>query len=182
MGEAVNRYGQIDVLVNNAGASTLIPHDDLGSVTDEVWETMLGANLIGPWYATRAAVPHLRHVNGCVINITSVAGLRDTFHSAIPYAVAKAALNHLTLLLANALGPDVRVNAVAPGLIMSRMASNAEIFDSLEARVRKTTPLGRVGEPSDIGDTCVLLAQSTYVTGQVVACDGGLHIRVGRLD
>ena len=114
---AVERYGRLDILVNNAGTTEIIPHHDLDAATFEVWERIMRVNVLGTWNVIRAAVPHLRATgDGVIVNITSLAGVRPT-GSSIPYATSKAALNHLTLLLANALGPDVRVNAVAPGLI-----------------------------------------------------------------
>jgi ketoreductase RED2 len=175
----LERHGRIDVLVNNAGVGPMVPHSDLDGVTDDMWDRTFAVNLRGPWYLTRAAIPALRQDGGCVINITSLAGVRDTFYSAIPYALSKAALNHLTQLLANVLGPEIRVNAVAPGLIESRQSKSADVWDTIVERTRHNTPLGRVGVPADIGDTCVLLALSTYVTGQVVLCDGGKHLRAG---
>ena len=115
--EAVGAFGRLDLLVNNAGTTTVIPHRDLDAVTDEVFERILRVNLLGAWHVTRAALPHLAATgDGIVVNVTSVAGVRPT-GSSIPYAVSKAALNHLTLLLANVVGPEVRVNAVAPGLV-----------------------------------------------------------------
>lgn len=176
----VERWGRLDVLVNNAGISPLVPHSDLDGVSDDLWRRTFDVNLLGPWYLTRAAVPALRAgEGGCVINVTSLAGVRDTFYSAIPYALSKAALNHLTVLLANVLGPEIRVNAVAPGLIASRKATSEEVWDTVVERTRRDTPLGRAGDPSELGDTCLLLALSTYVTGQVVLCDGGKHLRAG---
>ncbi|MDQ1395243.1 MAG: ketoreductase, partial [Acidimicrobiaceae bacterium] len=114
---AVERWGRLDILVNNAGTTTVIPHEDLDAVTDDVWHRILDVNVLGTWYVSRAAVGALRRDGGgTIINMTSLAGVRPT-GSSIPYAVSKAALNHLTLLLANVLGPDIRVNAVAPGLV-----------------------------------------------------------------
>ena len=112
---AVERYGRLDIVVNNAGTTAVIPHDDLDAATTEIWETILRVNVIGPWNVVRAAAPHLRASgDGVILNITSLAGVRPV-GSSIPYAVSKAALNHLTVLLANVLGPEIRVHAVAPG-------------------------------------------------------------------
>ncbi len=120
----VDRHGRLDILVNNAGTTVKIPHNDLEAVTPEVWEKILGVNVSGTWNVTVAAVPHLRAAAAtappattpAVINVTSLAGVRPV-GSSIPYAVSKAALNHMTLLLANILGPEIRVNGVAPGLV-----------------------------------------------------------------
>jgi ketoreductase RED2 len=176
----LERFGRLDVLINNAGVGPLVPHPDLEGVTDDMWRRTFDVNLLGPWYMTRAAVPALRRDGGgCVLNITSLAASRDTYYSAIPYALSKAALNHLTFLLANVLGPEIRVNAVAPGLIASRQSMGADVWDAIVERTQRDTPIGRVGTPGDVGDACVLLALSSYVTGQVVLCDGGKHLRAG---
>ena len=113
----VERYGRLDILVNNAGTTNVVPHHDLDAVTTEMWERILRVNLLGTWNVVQAAAPHLRATGqGVIVNVTSLAGVRPT-GSSIPYAVSKAAVNHLTVLLANALGPEIRVHAVAPGLI-----------------------------------------------------------------
>ncbi len=113
----VGRFGRLDILVNNAGTTRLIPHHDLEAATPDVWREIFDVNVFGTWQTTVAAVPHLRATgNGCVINISSLAGSRPS-GSSIPYAASKATVNHLTRLLANALGPEIRVNAVAPGLV-----------------------------------------------------------------
>ncbi|MBT8200114.1 MAG: SDR family oxidoreductase [Acidimicrobiia bacterium] len=170
---AVERTGRLDVVVNNAGTTEMIPHHDLDAVTDEVWDTIINTNLIGTWYVTRAAVPHLRQSdNGSVINITSLAGVR-VLGSSIPYAVSKAGLNHLTRLLAKALGPDVRVNAVAPGLVDTPWTSD---WDEVRAHVEATVPARRSATPDDVADACLYLAESTFVTGDILLVDGGHHL------
>ena len=170
------RFGRLDVLVNNAGTTVVIPHGDLDAATDEVWDRILRVNLMGTWYMTRAATDALRATgSGCVINMTSIAGVA-AIGSSIPYAVSKAALNHLTLLLANALGPEIRVNAVAPGLIDTPWTSD---WEGPREHYRRVAPLRRSGTPEDIAHTCVYLADATFVTGQVIVADGGLTRRVG---
>ena len=170
----VEHYGRLDILVNNAGTTQVIPHHDLDAVTDETWQRILGVNVIGTFNVTRAAVPHLRQAGqGAVVNITSVAGVRPT-GSSIPYAASKAALNHLTVLLANVLGPEIRVNAVAPGLIDTPWT---EDWDDIRAAVRQMTPLRRSGLPEDVADACLGLIRSDYVTGQVLIVDGGMALR-----
>ena len=170
---AVDAHGRLDILVNNAGTTEVIPHDDLDAVTDEVWHRILDVNVLGTWRVTRAAVPHLRASGaGSVVNITSIAGVRPR-GSSIPYAVSKAALNHMTVLLANVLGPEIRVNAVAPGLIDTPWT---ETWDDARAAVRATTPLRRSGAPEDVADATLGLIRSTYSTGVVVLVDGGMHL------
>jgi len=167
-------FGRIDVLVNNAGTTQLIPHADLGAATDEVWLRIFGVNVLGPWHMTRACVPALRESgDGAVINITSVAGLRPA-GSSIPYAVSKAGLNHLTVLLASVLGPEIRVNAVAPGLVDTPWTAG---WDTARERVRARAPLGRSAVPGDVAEAVMGLIGARFVTGQVVTVDGGMALR-----
>jgi ketoreductase RED2 len=117
-------------------------------------------------------MPALQEAKGSVVNVSSVAGLRPT-GSSIPYAASKAALNHMTVLLAKVVGPGVRVNAVAPGLIATPWTAD---WDVVRGFVEVVAPLKRVGQPEDVAEVVLSLAQSAYVTGQVVAVDGGLSI------
>jgi ketoreductase RED2 len=171
---AVERFGRLDVLVNNAGITQVIPHHDLDAVTDELFRRILEVNVLGAFRLTRLALPHLRAAgDASVVNVTSVAGVRPT-GSSVPYAVSKAALNHLTALLANVTGPEVRVNAVAPGLVRTPWtAAWGPVHDSMSQRA----PLARSGEPGDIATAIVDVAASPYLTGQVVVVDGGLSLR-----
>ncbi len=171
---AVEQHGRLDILVNNAGTTEAIPHHDLDAATTEVWERILRVNVLGAWSMIRAAVPHLRDAgDGVILNITSLAGVRPV-GSSIPYATSKAALNHLTLLLANALGPDIRVNAVAPGLIDTPWT---EDWDDIRSAVQQTAPLRRSGTPDDVADACLGLVDARYTTGQVLLVDGGMALR-----
>jgi len=173
--KALATYGALDVVVNNAGTTEFIPHDDLDAVTDEIWQRLLGTNLLGPWYISRAALPALRERRGCIVNVSSVAGVIAA-GSSVPYAVSKAALNHLTRLLAGAFGPEVRVNVVAPGLIETPWTPG-ERWEQMREAVESRAALGRVGTPEDVAEVVYSLAQSEYVTGQVVVVDGGLSLR-----
>lgn len=170
--ETVAAFDTIDILVNNAGTTEVIPHGDLEAATDDIWRRILDVNLVGTWRMSKFAMPYLRIAEGSIINITSIAGLRPR-GSSIPYAVSKAALNHLTLLLARAVGPEVRVNAVAPGLIDTPWT---EDWDEVRESVQESAPLRRSGVPGDIAEACVSFALSDYITGQVLAVDGGLTI------
>jgi ketoreductase RED2 len=171
---AVERFGRLDILVNNAGTTRVIPHHDLAAATPDVWRRIFEVNVLGTWMVTAAAAPHLAaDSGGSVVNITSVAGLRPT-GSSIPYAVSKAALNHLTVLLANVLGPNVRVNAVAPGLVDTPWT---EDWDLQRSYVQANAPLRRSGTPEDVSAVVLGLLRSAYVTGEVVLVDGGLHLR-----
>ncbi|HET6875568.1 MAG TPA: SDR family oxidoreductase [Acidimicrobiales bacterium] len=171
---ALDQLGRLDILVNNAGTTRVIPHADIDAVTTEVWEQILGVNVIGTWNVTRAAVPHLKASgDGCIVNITSLAGVRPT-GSSIPYAASKAALNHLTVLLANTLGPEIRVNAVAPGLVDTPWT---ESWDVVRDVVNATAPLQRSGQPDDVATATVGLILTRYATGQILVVDGGLGLR-----
>jgi len=168
--ETMELTGRLDTIVNNAGATEVIPHDDLDAVTDDVWRRILNTNVMGAWYMIRAAVPHLEESpDGSVVNITSIAGL-IAIGSSVPYAVSKAGLNHMTRLLARALGPRTRVNAVAPGLVDTPWT---ESWDEIRGLVTETVPARRSGRPADIAEACVYLAGATWVTGEVLVVDGG---------
>ena len=173
---ARSRWGRLDVLVNNAGTTVKIPHGDLDAVTPEVWQRILGVNVVGTWTMTRAAVPLLRESGaGCVVNVGSLAGERP-LGSSIPYAVSKAAVHHLTRLLAAALAPAIRVNAVAPGLIATPWTSTPE-WEAEHQFWPAMAPLGRVGTPEDVAATVLGLVSSPFVTGEVVLVDAGMHLR-----
>jgi ketoreductase RED2 len=165
----VERFGQLDVLVNNAGWTTRVPHGDLEALTDEIFRRTFEVNVFGTWWLTKAAMPHLRQsANANVVTITSIAGLRP-IGSSIAYAMSKAALNHLTLLLAKSCAP-VRVNAVAPGLVATPWTSQ---WEDQHASIAATAPLHRSATPDDCAEAVIGLIRSTYVTGHVVVVDGG---------
>jgi ketoreductase RED2 len=168
----LDRWGRLDVLVNNAGTTQVIPHTDLDAAGLAVWQRIFEVNVFGTWLLSRSAVPALRRTGGSILNITSLAGMRP-IGSSIPYAASKAALNHVTVLLAKALGPDVRVNAIAPGLIDTPWTAD---WDATRALVSTLAALKRSGRPEDLGDLALALTTSEYVTGQVVAIDGGLGL------
>lgn len=170
--EVLERYGQLDVLVNNAGTTKMIPHYDLEAASVDVWREIFEVNVFGTWSLSVAAMVALRAAKGCIVNVSSVAGVRPT-GSSIPYAASKAAVNHMTALLAKVVGPDVRVNAVAPGMIDTPWTAN---WDTIRARVSDLAPLKRTGTPSDVADVIVALASTPYVTGQVVCVDGGISL------
>jgi ketoreductase RED2 len=168
---ALERFGRLDVVVNNAGTTKRVAFQDLDGADDESWVRILGVNLMGPWLLSRAAVGALREAKGAVVNIGSAAGIIAR-GSSIPYSVSKAALHHLTRTLAQALAPDIRVNAVAPGLVETPWTAGWEQSEAIIAR----TPLGSAGTPEDIADAVAFLARNPFTTGQVIVVDGGLTI------
>jgi ketoreductase RED2 len=171
---AVANHGRLDILVNNAGTTAVIPHPDLEAATPEVWRRIFDVNVIGTWQVTVAAVPHLRASgDGVVVNVSSMAG-HTTRGSSIPYATSKAAVSHMTELLANVVGPEIRVNAVAPGLVDTPWTAD---WDVVREFVQAMAPLQRIGTPEDVAHVIVGLVGARYVTGEIVLVDGGLHVR-----
>ena len=169
---ALGRWGRLDVLVNNAGTTQVIPHRDLAAATEEIWRRILDVNVIGSWLMSRAAADALKaNGDGSIVNVSSLAGLRPG-GSSIPYACSKAALNHMTRLLAKVLAPEVRVNAVAPGLINTPWTMD---WDTVKGNVERMAPLHRVGDADEVADICVFLARASYTTGEIVTSDGGLR-------
>lgn len=164
--------GRLDVLVNNAGTTRHIPHYDVNAANLDVWREIFDVNVFGTWAVTVAALDALRETQGSIVNVSSIAGVRPT-GSSIPYASSKAALNHMTDLLAKVIGPDVRINAVAPGLVDTPWT---EDWDDVRAVVRQVAPLRRTATPHDVAQLIRSLAENTYMTGQVVVVDGGLTL------
>jgi 3-oxoacyl-[acyl-carrier protein] reductase len=163
-------FGGLDVLVNNAGTTHLIPHTDLEGLTEAIWDEILQVNLKGTFFACRAAMPFLKARKGAIVNVTSVAGLAGS-GSSIAYAASKGAVNTLTKSLARAFAPEVRVNAVAPGPVQTRWLADHQ--DMVE-QAMKLSPLKRPATAEDIADTILFLADATtLMTGQVLVVDGG---------
>lgn len=172
---ARERWGRLDGLVNNAGVTIDVPMADIGAVTSEHWNRVLGVNVIGTFLVSQAALPMLREAaDGWIVNISSIAGDRQT-GSSLPYAVSKAAVDHLTAILAKHCGGEVRVNAVAPGLVATPWT---ETWDQLKEGVTAIAPLHRVATPEDIADACTALISTRYATGQTLLVDGGLSLVV----
>ena len=168
----LDQHGRIDVLVNNAGTTQVIPHADLAAATPDVWRRLFDVNVIAPFVLVTAAEAALRAAKGCVVNISSLAGVRPT-GSSIPYAASKAALNHQTRLLAKVLAPDIRVNAVAPGLVDTPWTKD---WDDIRALVTAMAPMKRPATPDDIAEVVMAFVRSSYVTGEVLVVDGGLSL------
>jgi pteridine reductase len=162
--EAAKQFGRLDILVNSAAnflASSIV------STTEEVWDASLDSNLKAPFFCAQAAAPLLRRSKGCIINFADTGGLLG-WPGYIAHSVSKAGVVMLTKVLAKALAPEVRVNAIAPGTIT--MPGDPPEW---EADFIKLAPLRRTGAPSDIADATVFLVQSEFMTGQTIVLDGG---------
>jgi len=169
----IETFGRLDVLVNNAGFTSVIPHADLNGVTEEVFRRIIDVNIFGTWYLSRAAVPVLKESrSGNIVNISSIAGLRPV-GSSIPYSISKAGVNQMTRLMANVLGPEIRVNAVAPGLVETPWT---ESWDTLHAAVASRSPMRRSATAEDCAEAVLGILRNSYQTGDVVVVDGGLTL------
>jgi len=175
VGAAEHRWGRLDGLVNNAGVTIGVPMEDIESVTVEHWDKVLRTNVIGTFLVSQAALPLLRRAeDGWIVNVTSLAGVRQA-GSSLPYAVSKAALNHLTAIMAKHAGDGIRINAVAPGLVATPWT---EQWHERKAGVAAIAPLHRVATPEDIADACLALVGTRYATGQTLVVDGGLGLMI----
>src|SRR5215469_1100802 len=168
-------FGRLDALVNNAGTTTQVKPQDFDALTAEEWDRVFAVNVRGVFQVTRAAVSLLRKSGGSIVNTASIVGLRPG-PQPLPYAASKAAVVSLTKLLALNLGPEIRVNAVAPGWMegdwMERMLKDK--YDDLMGRRAKMTPLRRVITAEDVAEVIVnLIVSNRMVTGEIVVIDGG---------
>jgi len=167
---ALQRFARLDILVNNASA--FFP-TAVGEIEASHWEELIGSNLRAPLFLAQAAAPQLAFAGGAIVNIADIHAERP-LKGYVVYSIAKAGLVALTRSLALELAPAVRVNAVAPGAIA--WPEDGQFEDAERARILATTPLGRVGSPDDIARAVHFLACAPYVTGQILAVDGGRSI------
>jgi len=181
---AVEHFGRLDILINNAGTTTFVPHAELDQLTEDIWYKTLKTNLIGAFLMSRAAVePMIAAGGGAIVMTSSIAGLTAN-GSSIAYCASKAGMNSLTRTLAKSLGAHkIRVNAVCPGLIDGDWAYDTwgggsdEQWDQLKAMFEGQTPLGHVVTPNDVADAMMsLLTGSDFVTGQLVTIDSGFTL------
>jgi len=175
--DSVNKtFGRLDVLINNAGTTASWKAKDLDSLSLEEWDRVFAVNVRGLFQVTRASLPLLRKGDHpCIVNTASIVGLRPG-PQPLPYAASKAAVVNLTKTLAWNLGPEIRVNAVAPGWMegdwMKRMLKDK--YEDLMGKRAKSTPLKRVVTAEDVAETMMSLIQSNrFVTGEVIIIDGG---------
>jgi pteridine reductase len=167
---ALESFGRLDVLVNNASAFFPVA---VGAIEPSHWEELIGSNLRAPLFIAQQAAPELAKTQGSIVNIVDIHAERPLKGYAL-YSVAKAGLAALTRALALELAPAVRVNGVAPGAIA--WPEDGQFEQGERARILATTPLGRIGSPEDIARAVHFLATAPYVTGQIIAVDGGRSI------
>lgn len=178
---ALDAWGRIDVLVNNAGTTKFAAFSDLDALSDEDFARIYRVNVIGAFQMVRACAPALKaRGEGAVVNVSSIAGLHG-IGSSIAYAASKGALNTMTASLARALAPAVRVNAVCPGFVATRWFAGTfgqEAADQMAAAHKKMVPLDRVADGHEIAKTILFFAgsQSRHITGETLLVDGGLHL------
>ena len=172
--EAARAFGRLDALVNNASSFYATP---LGKIDERAWNDLMGTNLRAPLFLAQAAAPRLREAKGAIVNIVDIHAERPLADFVV-YTVAKAGLAGLTRSLALELGPDVRVNGVAPGAIL--WPEDGKHYDRGEKeRITAQTPLARNGSPEDVaGAVKYLLFDAPFVTGQILSVDGGRSLRI----
>lgn len=180
---AVENFGRLDILVNNAAVTEFIEFSDLDTLTEDIWLKILRANLMGNFFCCRAAIPEMRKAGeGAIINVVSIAGVLGG-GSSMAYSASKAGVINMTKSLARILGPEIRVNAIAPGGIDTRWLRRGlgeEGFKAVCQTVRETTPLQVLATPEDIADAIVWVAEGAkMMTGETIKLDGGQHLGGG---
>ena len=173
---ALLRWGRLDALVNSAGTTKIVPHHDLEGLSEADFQRIYAVNCIGPYQMARACAPHMKKTGrGSVVNISAIAGLIGQ-GSSIAYVASKGALNAMTLSLARALGPEIRVNAVCPGLVESRWMRelHGPRYEAFKADWEDVNPLASTASAEDVADTVAwLVSRAPQVTGQVIALESG---------
>jgi len=165
--QVIENYGRLDVLINNASSFYPTP---IKHVTETDWDELLGTNLKAPFFLCQAAAPYLQKTHGCIVNLADIHALRPLKTHSV-YSIAKAGLIMLTKTLANELGPQVRVNAIAPGAILW---PDNDMDDTTKQQIIANIALKRHGNAQDIAKTVLFLVRdANYITGQIIAVDGG---------
>jgi 3-oxoacyl-[acyl-carrier protein] reductase len=175
----LEKWGRIDALINSAGTTKFVAHTDLEGLSADDILGIFRVNLVGPFQMIRACAPALKQARGCIVNVSSVASILGT-GSSIAYAASKAALDTMSFSLARALGPEVRVNVVAPGYVRTPWqvaAHGAAGAEELERKFAERTPLKAAAEADDVADAIAWLVEGARrVTGEIIYVDGGMHI------
>ncbi len=176
---AMARWNRLDALVNNAGITTFVGSANWDALDVQAFQHILGVNVIGAFQMVRACVPHLKASGGAIVNVSSIAGALG-IGSSVPYVASKGAVNALTLHLARALAPEIRVNAVCPGLITTRWFVDGvgqAAYEKIKAQYERSTPLGRACTAEDVAESVVwLIDGARTVTGELILLDSGMHL------
>jgi 3-oxoacyl-[acyl-carrier protein] reductase len=178
--DTVSKFGGLHILVNNAAMTHFVPFADLDGMKEEYWDDIYAVNVKGVFFCSRAASKAMNDSGGgAIVNVASVAGTR-AIGSSIAYAASKAAVINMTIALARVLGPEIRVNCVAPGFIETRWLKNGlgdQIYEAGKAAETRRAPLKAVCKPEDVSQLILsLIAGADLVTGQTVVIDGGVGI------
>jgi 3-oxoacyl-[acyl-carrier protein] reductase len=183
LADAAARFGKLDVLVNNAGTTKHVPHANLDGLSADDFHRIYGVNVVGAFQMVRACVAHLKAARGAIVNVSSVAGSLG-IGSSVPYIASKGAINSLTLHLARTLAPEIRVNAVCPGMITTRWFVDGigeQAYEKLKAQYEQTTPLARACSAEDVAEAVIwLLEGARTVTGELIQLDSGMHLGTAR--
>ncbi|MBE0615875.1 MAG: SDR family oxidoreductase [Burkholderiales bacterium] len=176
---ALDKWGRIDALVNNAGATKFANHSDLEALTAEDFQRIYSVNVVGAYQMVRACAPAMKKGGrGAVVNVSSIAG-KNGMGSSIAYAASKGALNTMTMSLARVLGPEIRVNAVCPGMVDTKWLREGygSRYAAIEARYRQGTALGKPATPDDVAGVIVWLIEGAdLITGDTIMVDSGMHM------
>jgi len=176
---AVGRWRRLDGLVNNAGITTFVGAANWDALDAKAFQNILGVNVIGAFQMVRACIAHLKSTHGAIVNVSSIAGALG-IGSSVPYVASKGALNALILHLARALGPEIRVNAVCPGLITTRWFAEGlgqEGYEKIKSQYERSTPLRRACSAEDVAEAVIWLLDGAHtVTGELILLDSGMHL------
>ena len=173
--QTMSEFGRLDVLVNNAGMTHIVPYTELNDLTEDKWDDILGVNLKGTFFCSRAAIAAMKNGGGGhIVNVTSIAAATGR-GSSIAYAASKAAINNMTKAMALSQAPDIRVNAVAPGVAMTRWVKGWEHYTDQHL---EDTPLKRLAQPADVAKAIYALACNEFITGEIMSVDGGRLLNV----
>ena len=182
--QTIERWGRIDALVNNAGTTRFCSYTDLEGLSKSDFQDIYAVNVIGAYQLSRAAVPYLKQAaDGAIVNISSISAISGV-GSSIAYAASKGALSTLTLSLAHALAPDIRVNAICPGFIQGRWTKNflGDRYEEVKSGIEKASLLQRTTIPEDIADSVVFLIENArLISGEILTVDGGNIVNQNKL-
>lgn len=183
----IDTLGRIDFLVNNAGTTKFVAHDNLDGLTAEDFHRIYDLNAVGPWRMIKMCAPHMKKLGaGRIVNVSSIAGAYQSVGSSVAYLMSKAALNALTTSMGKVLGPEIVVNAVCPGFIAGewlREGMGPQVYDFVKGALEEKLPMRTVSQPANVAASILMLleASSTHITGQCIVCDAGLGLHRGPL-